>query len=494
MTSHPPIVRAETGVPGLDILLGGGLVKGGLYLIEGAPGAGKTVLATQIGFHFARSGQNVVFITLIAESHGKLIRHMSGFDFFDSRIMSKQVKMFSGFSPMLEDGLDALPKFLAETLHVNTCDLLILDGFAAARDFAGDTRSLARFIHQLNTLVGSLDVTALLLAPMDGNGSHPEHTLVDGLIELKRVACGLRRAREIEVHKMRGGAHVTGQHLFEINSGGIHVYPRFESLPVTRDRSLVADKKLRLSTGVPSLDAVLGGGLVSGSATSLLGAPGVGKTLLGLSFLANSAREGRKSLYFGFYESPERLQSKARSVGMDLQPLLAAQTLQLEWQPSLELFLDGIAEKLLRIVRERGIEAVFLDGAEGLAQASFYSERMPQFLTALTTHLRFLGVTTLLAEELPLFTRDIESKAYSLSAMVENVLLLRFFEYESQLRRLLSVIKLRDSDFDPSIREFVIGSTGLELRQQILGVEQVLLGEPHAVALPGTRAAPSARK
>ena len=481
MPSTAP-VRLPTGVPGLDQLLGGGLVQGGLYLIEGVPGAGKTILASQIGFEFARRGRKVAFVTLIAESHGKLLRHVGEFGFYDERLISRGITLLSGFNALLDGGHDALLKFLADALHTQACDLLILDGFAAAREFTDSTRSLARFIHQLNALISSTGATGLLLAPLAGSEAHPEHTLVDGLIELKRVSRGLRRAREIEIHKMRGGAHLTGQHLFEITADGVNIYPRLESLPIVT-AGASSGTPPRVPTGIPGFDRILGGGLVAGSATSLLGSPGIGKTLMGLSFLAHHAKRGHRSLYFGLYEAPARLVSKARRIGVELQPLLDSANLWLEWHPSLELSLDRAAHDLLRMVRERGVDLVFIDGAEGLAQASFYPERISRFLTALTSHLRIAGVTTLLSEELPLFTPT--TKAVSLSAMVENALLLRFFEQQSQLHRLISVIKLRDSDFDPGIREFTIGATGIAVHEEIVGIEQVFAASPHSAGASG---------
>jgi circadian clock protein KaiC len=478
MSSASAALRLRTGVPGLDQLLGGGLIAGGLYLLEGVPGAGKTILASQIGFEFARQGRQAVFVTLIAESHGKLLRHVSAFDFYDERVIAGGISFLSGFSALLDGGHEALLKFLAESLHSHSCGLLILDGLAAVRNLSDSTPALARFIHQLNTLVSSTGCTALLLAPLAGSDAHPEHTLVDGLIELKRVERGLRRAREIEVHKMRGGAHLTGQHLFEITTAGVGIYPRLESLPVAVPRVPPVPPP-RVPTGIPGFDGVLGGGLIAGSATSLLGSPGVGKTLLGLSILAHHARSGGSSLYFGFYEPPPQLVAKGRRIGIDVQPLLDSGRLLLEWAPSLELYIDRAALELLHMVRDRGVDLVFIDGAEGLAQASFYPERISRFLTAFTAHLRAAGVTSLLSEELPLFTPAVKSA--SLSAMVENALLLRFFEHDSKLRRFLSVIKLRDSDFDPSIREFTIGEAGIALREPVAGIGHVLAASPHSL-------------
>lgn len=467
--------RLQTGVPGMDELLGGGLVTNGLYLIEGMPGAGKTVLASQIAFNLARKGMSVLFVTLIAESHGKLLGHLQEFDFFDEKLLAENIVMLSGFHELIVNGLDGLFKFLGESVRRHNASFLVLDGFASAREFAESPRALAGFIHNINTLLTATGTTTLLLAPLTGNGPQPEHTLVDGLIELERVACGLRRAREIEIHKMRGGRHLTGQHIFTIGDEGVHVYPRLETVVTTRHFE-PREEHGTASTGLPVLDAMVSGGVVKGSSTSLIGAPGVGKTLLGLNFLCAGAEQGEQGLYVGFYESPERLVAKARNVGIDLASALDRGMVHMLWHAPLELFVDALAEQIDALIQQHGIKRLFLDGVEGFTQAALYPERASEFLTALTVLLRARGVTTILSEELPLFSASIESRTLSVSAVVENIILLRYFEYGAEIRRLISIMKLRQNAYDPGIREFLITNTGLQIGERLIGIDHTLGG------------------
>jgi circadian clock protein KaiC len=477
-TAPPKNLRLITGVHGLDELLGGGLVANGLYLIEGMPGAGKTILASQIAFNLAREGKSILFVTLIAESHAKLLYHLREFSFYDNEVLARRVLMLSGFNALIEGGLDSLFKFLAENIRQQKADFLVLDGFASAREFAESPRALAGFIHNLNTLLTTTNTTTLLLAPLTGNGPHAEHTLVDGLIELERVSCGLRRAREIEIHKMRGGRHLTGQHIFTIDGDGVSVYPRLETV-VTSAQFEPQENRGVVSTGLASLDALMSGGIPRGSSTSVLGAPGIGKTLLGLNFLCAGANAGENGLYVGFYESPARLIAKAQNAGIDLANAIDNGMVQMLWRAPLELFVDELAEQIDQIIREKKIARVFLDGVEGFMQAAIYPERTSEFLTALTILLRARGVTTLLSEELPLFSETIGSRILSVSAVVENILLLRYFEFDAQIRRLISIMKLRESAYDPGIREFKITQNGLEIGEQLIGIDHTLAGNTY---------------
>lgn len=251
---------------------------------------------------------------------------------------------------------------------------------------------------------------------------------------------------------------------------------------VTQSRLAPPRAASRFSTGIPTLDSTIGGGLSRGSTTSLMGAPGVGKTLMGLNFLAAGADAGEPGLYLGFYETPERLMAKAAGVGLDVREHAAQGLLRFEWFAPLEIHIDQIAEVVQGIVREQGIQRIFVDGIEGFALGAMHAERVPTFVTALMIALREAGATTLLSEELPLFTSTIDSTALSVSALVENVILLRFYELDAKLHRLISVIKLRESSFDPSIREFFITAEGITVADRIVGMDHILQGNPRVSA------------
>jgi circadian clock protein KaiC len=162
MSSQPNV---ETGVPGLDEILGGGLVRGGVYLLEGMAGAGKTILSSQIGFHRVSKGEKVLYMTLIAESHDKLLAHLKGLSFFDETAVAQQMLFVSGYHELMQGGLDGFLKLIASSIYDYRPSLMIIDGFRSAREFSETELSLSKFIHELNALVAAMNCTTLLLAP-----------------------------------------------------------------------------------------------------------------------------------------------------------------------------------------------------------------------------------------------------------------------------------------------------------------------------------------
>jgi len=210
---------------------------------------------------------------------------------------------------------------------------------------------------------------------------------------------------------------------------------------------------------------MLSGGLVAGATTLVLGAPGAGKTLLGLKFLEQGVKDGQPGLYFGFYESPERLVGKASAVGVQLGAGMQQGLLEIIWQPPLEQVLDELGYKLLKAVERTKAGRVVIDGIEAFHQTAIRKDRLPVFLTALTAELRERGVDTILVQEQPLPHQVREVPPYIISALMENIILVRYLEVRSKLHRLISILKMRESDYDNSVREFRISTAGIDVAE-----------------------------
>ena len=387
------IVRVPSHVPGLDAILCGGFLQGGLYMVQGQPGAGKTLLVNQILYGHAAAGSRSLFVTVLGESHGRLLLHMEMMRFFDLSAIPDKVAYISAYHALEDEGLKGLATLIRREVLSRGTTILVLDGASAVEGRAESGFEMKRFTHELQTLAAATGCTMFLLTTTDAM-SAPERTMVDGIIELRQQRHSLRNERRVLVRKIRGTAFLEGEHPFRITSDGLTVFPRIEALFARPSRTDPAPRA-RLSSGVVSLDAMLGGGgFPAATMTALVGASGAGKTTLGLHFLSASSAD-EPGLLFGCYEAPERLRLRAATMGFDLAAAEQRGDVALQWHPTGEYILDELAHRLLDAVRQRGVRRLVIDGVSGFQQAALEPERIVRFWSVLSHELRALGVTTL---------------------------------------------------------------------------------------------------
>ena len=493
------IERLETGVEGLDRILGGGLVRNSIFMLSGRPGAGKTILSNQVAFAHARAGGSVVYATLLAESHARMIAQLSALSFFDPALIGPKFKYLSAYEAITEGGLDSLLKVLQGMVRDHGASLLVLDGMVTAEGLARSTAEYKQFISRLQSWVAMVECTVLIATSTElaSDDVAPAHPLVDGIIELASERFRMRNLRTIAVSKMRGGAVLEGQHSYLISDDGLRVFPRLEAVLEVGRRPPASR---RVTTGVPGLDAVLKGGIVSESTTLLLGSSGAGKTILGLHFLAEGARRGEKCLYFGFYEPPNQLIAKADRLGLDFTSLIDGGNLYLKWLRPAEVQIDALVHALLDIVREKKVDRLFIDGFVGFRSTSI-NERISSVFSAVSDELVAHGVTTVISDETrELFVQEIEVPTPNVSAIFHNILFVRHVEVGAELQRLLSVMKTRDSDADRRLWRYEIEDHGLRIMAPFAAGGDTLIGG-HAdtagnrsKAKPRTNPKPSARR
>ena len=451
----------HTCVGGLDAVLGGGLPAGSLYLIQGLAGSGKTTLACQIGFNHACRGTKVLVLTLLGESHAKMLNHFRNFTFFDEALIGNEIVFFSAYASLVKGGLRDLLQLIIATMSAEQPSILIIDGFRSVRNASPTDLALAEFMHSLNSLVSSMGCTTFLLSPVEGNVTDSENTLVDGVIELGQYQQGMGVIRELQVFKVRGAKHLLGKHVFEVKDEGVVVYPRFEALATSGQAP--PTQRTRLSVGIPSWDERIGGGIISGSITCLLGSPGVGKTIMGLHFIADGLKHGEKCLIVGFHESPDSLVQKALSIGLSLQQYIDDGSLQIMWQLPLEILIDDLVSRMLDNIRRRKVSRLLIDGVEGLSNLIMHPERSRSFLVALTNQLRLHGVTVYITEQLHYFKKSTPAAEPSSSALYENIMLLEYFAFGDVNHRQVAVMKLRENGYDGSNRLMRITDRGIEI-------------------------------
>lgn len=474
----PPFRRLATGVPQLDIILQGGILQGGSYIVAGQPGSGKTILANQICFNHVKAGGKAVYISLLSESHGRMLGHLAQLSFFDPEVITRTLHYVSGYDALRAEKLKGVVSFVRKLIKRHGATLLVFDGMTRLGSFASNTVEFKQFVHELNVLLEFTGCTALLLtdssAEMDLG--YPAKTMVDGLIELRDRLEGLRSVREMMVTKFRGSAFLRGAHFFDIDFDGLHFYPRVEARLATPSQEPAASKE-RLSLGISGLDRMTGGGLAEGTSGLVLGSSGTGKTLLGLHFLASGLASKEPSLYFGFFESPARLRKKGDDLGLKLSGHARTGLFEIVWQPAGELILDALAERLLDLVAEKKIKRLVIDGLAGFVEAPSAPERLTYFFKALTNELRALGVTTLLTVEMrELFGPDVKVPLLGLATVAENIVFLRQVEIASELRRAVAVMKTRENAHDDKVRELTITDAGLVVGDPFETEKEVLRG------------------
>lgn len=478
------MVRFPTGVEGLDAILRGGLLVGGVYIVQGIPGAGKTILANEICYRHVAGGGRAIYVTLLAESHSRMLQHLSSMSFFDEAVVPEKLYYISAFRTLEDEGLKGLLALLRREIRAQRSSLLILDGLVAAEESAPTSRDFKKFIHELQSHAVANDCTILLLTSGGDEMVRAEHTMVDGLIELGDQHFDLRTHRTLSVRKFRGSGFLRGKHSFRITSEGIKLFPRLEAA-LERPSRPDAIHGPKISVGSPSLDRMLFGGLCGSSVTGLVGPTGAGKTMLCLQFLAQaSARE--PGLFMGFYEPPSRLISKAKSIGQDLETRVKKGAVEILWQPQGENLLDELGHRLVQAVQARGVKRLVIDGLGGILASITYPERISRYMACLMNELRALGVTTLFTmESNEIVGPTLRVPVNGISALIENLIFLRFVERDATLSRLISITKMRNGDYDQYVREFSIGNEGVVVGEPLFGLEGAMTGigrRPNVVA------------
>lgn len=456
--------RLQSGIEGLDELLKGGFVAGSSYIIQGRPGSGKTILANQIGFNHARAGGRVLFATLLAEPHERLFQFLSTLSFFDKDKIGDQIQFVSAFDTMENDGLDEVVKLLRREIVRQKSTVMILDGLLNARSRADSPLNTKRFISELQGHAAFAGCTVFFLTSSQLDDGSPEHTMVDGVLELGEELVGTKSIRRITMRKTRGSAALAGAHECEITEDGLVVYPRLEST-LTDSAMRDSDQCSLVSSGLPSLDPLIEGGLVTSSSTLIIGPSGAGKTSFGLSFLGQATVES-PGLHFGFYESPQRLRMKAALLGLDFPGMERSGALTILWKSTGAGLIDKMALELLRVVEEKSIKRVFLDSLGGMARVAADKSRLQDLFTSLMGELRARDVTVVASWEVQsLLGGEINAPAPDLSSVVDNLLVLRFLQERAELKRQLSILKIRDNPYDPALLEVTISEQGLDVKK-----------------------------
>jgi circadian clock protein KaiC len=466
--------RVRTGIPGLDIILEGGFLQGGVYIVEGPPGVGKTTLGSHFCFNHAAAGGRAVYITLLAESHTRLLGHLRRMSFFDPSVVPDRVSYISAFKVLEAEGLPSLTKLVRQTIAAQKASVLVLDGLVSAEEVSPSPNDFKKFIHELQVVCSMIGCTALLLNSTERpRGFRPERTMVDGIVELDDDLVGMHAVRHLTIRKMRGAAPVRGKHFMQITDNGVDVLPRIETVGVHAGIDRVRNAGPgRAAFGIQHFDEMTQGGVPEGSVTALVGPSGSGKTTLGMHFLHAGIEKREPGAYFGFFERPQAILNRSQRLGLSLGTSHRGGLVEIHWNRPVEGVIDLLADRLIGLAKELGIKRLFIDGLNGFQAAANSSARLREVMSCVVDELENLGVTSVYSAETPdLFGENLEVSSLGMSALTHNIVLLNHRERPTHTRRTISVLKVRDSEHDLSVREFAITDRGIKVAS--VSVDQV---------------------
>ena len=480
-TSEPGrLEKAPTGIQGLDEITCGGLPRGRTTLVYGGPGCGKTLLALEFLVHGAtRFGEPGVFITF-EETAGELATNGASLG-FDLAALEADRKLAIDYVRIERSEIEESGEYDLESLFVRLG--FAIDSIGAKRVaidpvevlFAGlpNPDIVRAELRRLFRWLKDKGLTAIVTAESGDNGltRHGlEEYISDCVINLDNRVSDQISTRRLRVLKYRGSAHDANEVPFLIDEGGLSVLP-VSSLEL--DHQAAAS---RVSSGVPDLDAMLGGeGYFRGSTVLVSGSIGSGKTSLAASFARWTCREGKRCLYFLFEESPSQVCRNMRSIGIDLAPLIEQDLLRFHSSRPSATGLEMHLARIHRLVSEFAPEVAVIDPITNLRAIGNDSE-LRSTLTRMVDFFKGRQITTLLTS-LTVSTKPSEDSAeVHISSLVDTWILVREIESDGERNRGLYILKSRGMAHSNQVREFRLTDQGIKLIDVYLGTEGILVG------------------
>jgi circadian clock protein KaiC len=482
----------RTGVPGLDEVLGGGLPQYSFNLVAGPPGSGKTTLVHQLVFSNATADRPALYFTVLGEPALKMLRYQQQMDYFDAAKVGTAIRFVDLGEQVLAGDLAAVLAKIEEEVKGSNPAIVAVDSFRSV------VRALERaspmdpaaFLQQLAMHLATWQVTSFLIGEYvdDELQDNPVFTIADGILWLTQHTDRNSVVRKLQVMKIRGRAAVPGLHTFRITSRGVQVFARTTSRVSGRERFLASD---RTNTGVPGLDALLGGGLPTGDATIVAGPSGTGKTVISSQFIAEGMRHSENGVLAVFEEHPDDYLARASKMGFDLQGMVRAGRLKVINLRPLDLSTDEVLQEIQQSVSELDAKRLVIDSINGLevSLAPNFREDFRESLYRMVSGLTGGGVSVLLTVEVMESFNEIRFSPHDISFLAQNIIVLRYAEIEGELRKVLGIIKMRNSGHSRELHGYEITATGMRILLPLDQFEGVLTGVPRRRA-PSDRPMP----
>jgi circadian clock protein KaiC len=473
------VPKLPTGIPGFDHVAMGGLPAGRATVVAGQAGSAKTVFGGQFLAEGVRSGQSAVFVTL-EEPSGDLRRNLTTLGFAVEQWEAEDRWRFVDASPVVRSGgdvtqysLETLAAQVGHAVDATGAERVVLDSLNAVLSLHEDVAVARQLLRSLIAMLRGMGLTIVMTVetPGDPGGTLSrygiEEFVADSVVLLRNVREGTFRRRTIEVLKMRGAMHHKGDVPFTVVPGsGMVVLPVREP-----EQAPVGDQ--RLSTGNDALDAMTGGGLFAASCALVTGPTGSGKTMLSTQFLAAGLEAGERAVVFAYEETREQLLRNARGWGFDLAPHeQAGRLLIVALYPEVASLDDHLVE-LMSVVQRFAPTRLVVDSLSALERLGS-GQSYREFVIGLTSFVKETGVASVVTASAPDVLGSSSVTESHISGLIDAIVLLRYVELDSRVRRAVSVLKMRGSAHDALIREFTVGSTGMSIGEPFRGAAGIL--------------------
>ncbi len=486
-TANPVI---KTGIAAFDDILGGGLTANRVYLLHGTPGSGKTTLSLQFLLEGVRQDEKVLYVTLsetrmelmaVAKSHGMVLDDVEIFELIAEEQDLDPDNQYTMFQPS-EVELSVTTRRIQDEVERIKPKRVVIDSLSEVKLLAQSALRFRRQVLALKQFFVGRDCTVLFLDDKTARGEDDLQleSIAHGVISLEQLApdYGAER-RRLSITKLRGQRYRGGHHDFNIQYGGLVVYPR-----IIASEHLKRNDVTVMRSGIPEMDALLGGGLTSGTSVLLLGPAGIGKSSLGVQYAAEAARRGLASILFSFDERLETLFQRAEGIGIPLRTYVDQGLIEVRAIDPAEMSPGEFADKVRKAAEgENGkpVKIVVIDSLNG------YLNAMPEerFLTAqlheLLTYLGHLGIITFLVVAQHGLLGNSMQTVIDTSYLADTVILFRYFETKGEVRQLISVVKKRNGRHERSIREFSLTEAGIRIGEPLRRFHGLLTGTPFSM-------------
>lgn len=481
MTERQKGATASTGIPGLDAVLAGGLPRDRMYLLQGDPGVGKTTIGLQFLRTGAAAGEKGLYITLsetrdellaVARSHGWDLDGFEIHELVPSGDLSPEDNTL--FQPSEVELGETTRDILGQIQKIGPVRLVI-DSLAEIRLLSQSPLRYRRQILALKQFFAGRKLTVLLL----DDQTSPEQELqlqsiVHGVVQMEQLAplYGAER-RRLRIMKLRGVKFRGGFHDMKIDTGLVSVFPRLVASEHHQEFA-----RETVSSGIPTLDQLLGGGIDRGTTTLAMGPAGSGKSAIAVQYLAAAAQRGEKTVLFCFEEGLGTLYLRSEALGVPLRRLVADGRMEIRQIDPAELS-PGEFAQTVRDAVDGGARVIAIDSLNGYYTAMPEENFLILQLHELFSYLRQIGVTVILTLAQHGFLGQMGSPL-DVSYLADTVILLRYYERDGAIHKAISVPKKRSGFHENSIHELTLGAGGIRVGEALRGLKGLLTGVPQS--------------